>query len=176
MEILLLTPQTIRIKGKKGSVIVDPVVRMQKTSTDAVIVFQGRDMSSAKVDGYRIVIEGPGEYEVATLKIKAEKNNGHTIYNLTVDGVELLLLSSEDLEIKNKFDLIEAKDYHGIVLNVSSPLSKDILTGFNAKTLILYGEHALAHSKSITEKERVVNKMSLNLEKTPSEMETIILQ
>lgn len=178
MEISLIGPQTIRIKGKKGSILVDPTGKIPKTPADASIVFGGQDISYTKVDGQRIIIDGAGEYEVSTIKVKAEKNNGRIIYNFTVDSVEVLLARVEDLtgENKAKFSLIEAKDYAVVVLLASIPVPKDLLGTIDTKILAFFGQEAGSLKDADGKQTSTMNKITVTSDKLPQDSQVIILQ
>lgn len=106
MEIILLSPVSIRIKGKKGAVVVNPTADIKaKVAGDAILLTSGRDnFAQHKVEGSRVTIHGVGEYEVAGIKITAHKSNSELVYQITIDGTQVLLGSVSAIErVKDKF-------------------------------------------------------------------------
>jgi hypothetical protein len=85
MDITLLSKNSIKIRGKKAAFIIDPL-DIQKNNADAIILLSKKaDLS--KVDEYRVVISGTGEYEVAGVKISGVKAGEGVVFSFFMDGV-----------------------------------------------------------------------------------------
>ncbi len=100
-----------KIKGKTSSVIIDPFdptkmgLKLPKDlSAELLLITHGHEDHNniSAVSGDPVVIQGPGEYEVAGISVKGihsyhDKQEGaergvNTIYSITVDGVNILHL------------------------------------------------------------------------------------
>lgn len=130
MELTYLGHACFRIRGKKGTVVVDPYSKdigflMPKIKADAVLITHQHDDHNAdeRVKDYRVKIEGVGEYEVGGIKItgiasfhdkeKGKKRGRNTIYKIVVDGIEVVHLgdlgcdlTDEQIEILNKVEVL----------------------------------------------------------------------
>lgn len=173
MEITLLSPNCIKIKGKNSSAIVDPVTLRTKTPSDAVILLKKDEKYDAsKIEGARVVLEGPGEYEFSGVKVVAmgEKN---TVYSMNVDGIEALVGNIEGIE-KYKEKL---KEHSIIIFFADSKFNDSLITALEPKVAIFYGENAQEAVDSLGKAETVkpVSKYSIKPENLPEEMETVLL-
>ncbi|MFZ2664052.1 MAG: MBL fold metallo-hydrolase [Patescibacteria group bacterium] len=122
MEITYIGHSCFRIKGKTLSLVVDPYdpkigYKLPKLSADVVLVTHNHfdHNNVAGVSDYRLLVDGPGEYEVGGVFIygrsvfhddkQGAERGRSTFYLITVDGVDILHLgdlghelSQEDLE------------------------------------------------------------------------------
>ena len=65
MDIAIVGNNSIKLKGKQVAFVVNPTKDMPKISADAVLLLNGdANIDLARVTDYRIVLDGPGEYEV----------------------------------------------------------------------------------------------------------------
>lgn len=88
MDIYFLGLGAVRIRGKKTTLMIDPV---EKVEADAALLTT-YDISSAqlsKVNGPRVVISGPGEYEVGGAAILGVQVGEATTYSIKIDGITL---------------------------------------------------------------------------------------
>ncbi len=70
MDISIIGNQSIKLKGKQATFIVDPTKEMPKTAADAIILLNGlENMDISRVTDSRITIQGAGGYEVGGVKI-----------------------------------------------------------------------------------------------------------
>src|SRR5947208_100646 len=98
MDITFLGISSLRIRGKKTTVIIDPFGKPQagisfETSEGEAILLTAKKasyLSTEGVKGYRVVIDGPGEYEVGGVGVVGMAVAGVTTYYIKVDGVTLL--------------------------------------------------------------------------------------
>jgi len=72
MEITYLENKCLKIKGKKTVLIFNPNLLISKTVGDVVIFLKDINYDLKKVDEYRLVISGPGEYEIGGIKISVK--------------------------------------------------------------------------------------------------------
>lgn len=112
MEITKLNKSCFRLKGKKAIILIDPSVEI-KNLTVHVLIFSSKPKETFKVKGAPVVISGPGEYEVRTVRILGAKEKGKVVYKIVMDGLSLLYLnrveekiSEENLEFLGSADLL----------------------------------------------------------------------
>lgn len=100
MDIYFLGLNAIRIKGKKTTLIVDPFskektgIPFEKSEADAVLLTSEKSpfTSLDGVEGFRVLLNGPGEYEVGGASIVGVLAGGVTTYYIKMDGIALLHL------------------------------------------------------------------------------------
>ena len=180
MEIALLAKNSLKIKGKHTSFVVDPPTFAEASN----FAKAASDKSAGKQEkleykgGMRIhtdavVIDGPGEYEIGGVKISGTRSEGEVLYNLNVEGVEILLGKLSALE-KQQHKL---KEQDIVVAYVDSMTNASFVTSLASSVVIYYGEQA---SELVAKfgKGNVVTmqKYSGLAGKLPQEVETVILQ
>jgi hypothetical protein len=107
MEIKLLGNYTIFLKGKKESVLVNPTEKELKDSKNdsRIVMFTSGEFDKSNllnVDG-KILIRGPGEYEIGGVEINGfSGDNGDTIYKVVIDGISLVILGKLGQELTPK--------------------------------------------------------------------------
>lgn len=144
MEVTLLSDNSLKIKGKKASLVVDPTPKMPKTSADVIVLLDPKSDTS-RVEEYRLVVGDSGEYEVGGLKITGENKASGIYYGLSVDNAQIILAKVSTLE---KFS--DASNEAEIaVLNVDSDLNESLIASLEAKAVILYGEKAKEGLKAL---------------------------
>lgn len=173
MEISILSPGCIKIKGKRSSFIVDPQSLKTKNNADAVIFLKGKeDFNPAKVEEYRVIVRGGGEYEVAGVKISASRVNQDLAYEIQADGLKILLAKTSSVEkVKEKMS-----GYDVVILNADSVVDQSFITALEPKSVIFYGENSQATAGALSKEIKPVSKFTIVAEKLPAEMETILLQ
>lgn len=171
MEIILLSKSSLKIKGKRASVVLDPDSGIKgKIAADAIIVFPNVDSDTSKVEEWRVCIRGGGEYEVGGIKISGVKNGKHFVYKLFIDGISVAFASFDSLE--GLRDALSGQ--HILVLSVFEKVDLSLIATLEPRIVILYGEKA----GEIPQKDDVVKaaKFVITKEKLPEKMETILLQ
>ena len=93
MEIKYLGKKTIYLKGKKESVVVNPDERMATKDRPRIVIKNETKIEIDGEEGERVVVMGPGEYEVGGIEINGfSAGVGETFYLVTIDGVEIGIL------------------------------------------------------------------------------------
>ena len=172
MDIYTLDKNSIKIHSKHANFIVDPTKLGTKVSCDAVILLNNNNIDLSKVADYRIVINGPGEYEIRGIKVSCIKADLGFIYSLMVDGFSVILgTSSEIPKIKDDTFLCQIA-----ILNVDDDLNSTVVTKLEPKIVILYGD-SKENAAKILGKGNIppVKKVSLTKDKLPEEMEIVTL-
>lgn len=172
MDMTLLDKATIRIKGKKASLIVDPSAKTPKTSADVILLLE-KTGTLNRVEGSRLVVNDNGEYEVGGLKITGTSNdNSGILYGINVDGSSVVLAKTSTIEKRTD----TASEAEIAVLNVDSLLNEAIVASLEAKAVVLYGEKAQEGLKALGKHDlSPVKKVTLGKEKLPEESETQIV-
>lgn len=172
MEIVNVSKDCLKIKGKTGSLLIDPSSDMAKTVADAILLLSQKKATVSKVEGYRLVVEGPGEFEVSGVKISAFELANHVSYDIRVDGVEILVTQAEVLQTAAD----KAKDFHIVVIRTDLPLNQSVITALSPQVVVLYGDKAKEEAKTLgKEITQSVSKYQTTVEKLPAEMEVVVL-
>jgi hypothetical protein len=179
MEIALLAENSLRVKGKHAFFLVDPphnarVSRgeQEKSAYNAVIALT-EPSGKLYIHPDTIVIDGPGEYEIGGVKMSADRTEEDLVYNLNIDGVEVLLgkLSSLD-KMQHKL-----KEQHIVVVYVDSMTNASFTTSLASNVVIFYGDRAKELVQSFGKANiATLPKYSVTHDKLPQEVETVILE
>ncbi len=173
MDIAILNENTIKIKGKNASVVINPTSSISKTEADAIIrLKEGPEFNEAKIEGSRITIKGPGEYEVSGVKISVTRIEADQIARIDVDNVKVLVGSGAAIE--KIHDKIEESQI--VVINSGDEFNHSILTTLEPNVLLVYGSKKMEVAKSLGKEEAVSSsKYSTTSDKLPQEMEVVLL-
>lgn len=170
MEIAILAKGTVRIKGKTSSLVVDPDQK-ERVGANGILLL-GKSPEEIEMQEESVVVSGPGEYEIAGIKISGVKNEGETVYTIRVEGVELLLgrLSALD-KMQHKL-----KDHNIVAVDCNAVVPASFITSLANNVIIFYGEKAEEVSHAFgKENIKQLSKYASTLEKLPTEVETILL-
>jgi hypothetical protein len=107
MEIKLLGNYTIFLKGKKESVLVNPTEKELKDpkSDSRIVMFTSGEFDKSNLLNVdeKILIRGPGEYEIGGVEINGfSGDSGDTIYKVVIDGISLVILGKLGQELTPK--------------------------------------------------------------------------
>lgn len=132
MEVLKVTGSSVKLKGKNASIIIDPV---GKSDAEIVIATQSLDsLALDKVDGKRLVIAGPGEYEVGGISVTGIQTKGGVIYQI-LDHTKVMFAPSSAIAF-----VPDDEDFDCLLIKVAGDLPKDSLGPINTKCTVLFGE------------------------------------
>jgi len=116
MEIKYFSDKSVVIKSKKDTVLINPrkedLDDSKMASRIVVYTFDGFDYWEPE-NGERVVIRGPGEYEVGGVEIEGYKGGGegNTIYTVLVEGVTVGVLGEmKEMLTDKKIERINAVD------------------------------------------------------------------
>lgn len=175
MEILPLSNVSLKIKGKKATLIVDPPAgragpqksQRGKVEADGIVILTGEDFDAAKIEGARVVLRGPGEYEVSGIKISGVKSGKHLVYKLNVDGIDVALTRGSSIESAKD----QLSDHKILILYADATIDSSLIATLEPNVVVLYGEQAKDFEKDLLP----TGKFSITREKLPEKMETVIL-
>ena len=169
MEISLLPKNSIRIKGKNATIIVDP---QEKIEANAGLIFS-ISADSANTSAAEVIIEGPGEYETGGIKISSTRYDGELVFSLNVDSVSVMVGKAAVLEKVHQ----KLKEANILVVKCDDVSETTSLTSLVSNVIMFYGEKAIEVGKSYgSENVKHLPKYSSTFDKLPAEVETIILE
>lgn len=171
MDISIIGKNSIKLKGKKASFIVDPTSDMPKTSADAVILLNGADnVDISKVTDCRIVINGAGGYEVGGVKISGTTIPKGTLYRLFIDDINVIIGRTADTKAEG-FNACQVA-----IINTDSDFNEAFVTSREPKMAILYGDKKTDSAKTLgSENVSKVAKITITKDKLPEKMEIVTL-
>lgn len=114
MEIKYLGEKTIFLKGKKEAVLVNPnkgLMDDNKLGARAII-YTHEEGERSDLLGDKVVINGPGEYEIGGVEINGfNGEDGNTVYKLVIDGFKVVVMGELKQELSEKrIERIEEAD------------------------------------------------------------------
>jgi len=172
MDFQILGDDTLRIKGKKVNLAIDPKEKITKFDAEAILLTD-KVFDASRVNDYRVIVEGPGEYEVSGIKITAIKSDGGLIYELVSEGANILVARASALE-KTPADKLD--DYKIVVVNADSELNQTVITAMEPRVVVLYGKMKNEGAKKLGSTTTTVSsKFSLSEDKLPEELEVMLL-
>lgn len=178
MDINLLDKNTLKIKLKKTNFVIDPKEKTPKTSADIVIAIDRENFDKTRVTDYRVIIKGPGEYEIGGIKLIGYKyNNEFTSYSFITNNTSVLVGKVSSLE-----KILDKIEEHKIaILDVDEKINPSIVTAIEPNCLILYGEMAKEGVESLgkealEKKTEQSQKFTINEDKLSEEMQIIVLE
>lgn len=171
MDISIVGDQSIKIKGRQVAFVLDPTKEMPKTPADVTILLDGGDnIDLAKVTESRIVINGPGGYEIGGAKISGTTTPKGTLYRLSMDGVTVIIGKAAETKAEG-FNSCQV-----LVVNTDSDFNQSFVTTLEPKIVALYGDNKNESAKSLgAESVTPVSKVTVTKDKLPEKMEVIVL-
>lgn len=170
MEIAYLGNDSLRIKGKQGALVLDPV--NSKAEADAVL-FSTKNPQKLTFSGLgsRLTIAGPGEYEVAGIKVSTTISDVSLIHTIKVDNVTVVV--GDSAAISKVHDKLS--EPHIVVAKATDGALSSAVTALAPRVVVLYGEKAKTEAKSLGKEDvKEVNKHVTTLEKLPADLEVIV--
>lgn len=173
MDIALVGPKSVKLKSKKTSLVVNPATGISKTEAEAVILLgQYEDTNLSKVDGYRIVISGQGEYEVGGTKISAAKEDGGIVCLIDLDGVKVLV--GEGKSIGKVYEKIE--NCNVVVTYTNDEFDSSVLSKIEPNVILLVGDKKEEVAKSLgKDSPEKISKYSSTPDKLPEDLQIYLL-
>lgn len=173
MEIAIVAPNCIKVKGKRASLVIDPSSALKaKLAADVVVLFNNKDLDVSKIEGSRAVIKGPGEYEIGGIKITGFMSGEDVVYTLLVDGVQIVVAKSQTVEkIKEKVSGSQIS-----LLLVTDTVDQSLLATLEPRIAVLYGD-TVAEKTAGIDREIVTKsaKVTTTADKLPEKMEVVLL-
>ena len=168
MEIALLNEKRLRIKGKQGTVIINPFGKANEANGFIVL----DELIDEKVIGDSLVISGPGEYEFSGIKISGIKLGSSIAYRIRVDKVEILVGIGNAVSK----DFSKLHEHNIVVLRMDEAIDPGFVTGIASNVIVFYGAKAQDAMKQLSNDEfKSDSRYSVTFDKLPQEIEKIVL-
>lgn len=172
MDVALLGQNSLKIKIKKTTLVIDPKKEIAKTDADAIIATQ-KDFDASRVNEARVVIDESGEYEVSGLKISSFRSKEELIFSFSSDSAEVLLAKASALSNTPSDKL---QDYGVVIINADSHIPENVITSIEPRIVVLYGEKALDGAKTLgSQNPAKSSKVSFSEGSLSEEMEIYLL-
>lgn len=114
MEIKILEKQSAYLKGKKENVSINFGKGLDEGSKypSRIFLFTSEKYDGLGFSGDKILIRGPGEYEVGGVEINGyNAGNENAFYVISIDGVKVVFLGDLDEAVSDKrIEKIESAD------------------------------------------------------------------
>lgn len=171
MDVQILGKDSLKIRTKKASLAVDPKAGITKFDADAILLLD-KDFDESRVSDYRLIIDGPGDYEVSGLKISAQKSQG-IMFVLSSETAHAIIAKASTL---NKEPADKIDEYPIVIINADEVINESIITATEARMVVIYGEKAKEGAKALgKENPSVTSKASFSEDKLSEETEIVVL-
>ena len=112
MEIKFLNKRTVVIKGKKESVLVNPLPENLDKVSARLVIFTNENFGRADLVNDQVLVNGPGEYEVNGIEVNGiNADDGNTVYKLGIDGFRVVVTGQLTQELSEKrVEKVDAAD------------------------------------------------------------------
>jgi|SRR5581483_11748570 len=174
MEIALLEGNTIRIKGKSGTLIFDPSKNIKMTADAVLFLTTSASINISKElrESSRVIINGPGEYEIGGMKIAAFKYENELLYSLIIEGADVLIAKSNVLERAHG----KQKDTEILICNADAVAGPSSILSLSPRVALVYGDKSMDIIKGLgKESTSKTTKYTISADKLPAEMEIVLL-
>ena len=171
VDISIVGKNSIKLKGKLATFVVDPTKDMPKTASDAIILLNGfENIDTSRVTDFRIIINGAGGYEVGGSKISGTKTPKGTLYKILIDDVSIILGFATDAKMEG-FNACQVA-----VVNTGNDFNESFVTALEPKMVLLYGEKSKEEAKALgAENVNSSSKVSITKDKLPEKTEIVVL-
>lgn len=168
MEVTLIAPSSVKIKGKQATFLVNPFLAKGKMQADAAINLFPQTLMP-DIEGLRITLQGPGEYEVGGVKITGFGTSEKTQYYLVVDNIRILLTKSSLLKTK------DVREVDMLLLDADEATDQAAIAETTARIVILFGQEAQGVYTTLGKTTESMTKYTTTKDKLPAEMEVVLL-
>ena len=100
------------IKGKKESVLVNPLPENLDKVSARLVIFTNENFGRADLVNDQVLVNGPGEYEVNGIEVNGiNADDGNTVYKLGIDGFRVVVTGKLTQELSEKrVEKVDAAD------------------------------------------------------------------
>jgi len=188
MEIKYLGKKTFLIKGKKEQALVNPDERIATKDRPRIIIKNETKIEMDGEEGERVVVMGPGEYEIGGIEINGfSAGTGQTFYAVTVDGVTVGILGQLKEALNDKridkvsgVDVLVADIGEGNAIGTKAILNLAKKWGANYVIPVGYnsdnGDLKKFRVESDTEGQEALESLKVDKDNLPEGTEVIILK
>lgn len=145
MELIFASKDSIKIRTKLSTFIIDP---SEKSDGD-VLVFTSP--SSVSYDRDKLIIEGPGEYEISGVYIKGEVVEGGILYEFSDDAKKIIVAPSEAVKT------LDAEGCSATVIHATARLEQKDVETLSSDLVVVYGDsqNIIVDEQSLKKVDRV---------------------
>lgn len=188
MDIKKINENSILLKGKKENVLINPSAEMIKDNKfqSRIFVFLSKDSGFVDLQDNKLMINGPGEYEVGGVEILGFKGGvSETLYTINMEGVLVCVVGDIEEALSDKrIEKIDNVD----VLIVSIKDRKDVSNkmiidwakkwGVNYLIPINYNDEELKKALDDMDMEGLepIDSLKVEKENLPDGMEVVVLK
>lgn len=170
MEIAYVSSQSVRIKGKQVTLLVNPTEK-NKVAVDAEVVTGKEREKNLTPENVGILFQGPGEYEVKGTKITGFTMDDDVMYTITLEGMSVFVGSvTAAMQAKDKLH-----EHNVAILLANEILSQTTMGILNASVLLFVDEKAEENAKAFGKELQKVSKYVITKDKLPAETEFVFL-
>lgn len=188
MEIKNNGKNGLQIIGKKETVLVNPSADTLKKTTSRVILYNQKVETGLLTMDNKVLIIGPGEYEVGGVEINGHNDGEHgVVYSVVIDGITVAILGNLKGELsEKKIDKVGSADVLladiGGYGDVQSKALLKLAKKWGANYVLPYGQNEggteLKDFLNAADNEGLEAVASLKVDKDnlPEGMETVLLK
>ncbi|MFA4826790.1 MAG: MBL fold metallo-hydrolase [Candidatus Shapirobacteria bacterium] len=187
MEIKYLGGLGVQVLGKKESVLINPEQKRleSKVFASRIVAFTSKKYDFLGVEGERVVLRGPGEYEIGGIEISGYNGGeGETVYVMMVEGLRVGVIGNLTEELSEKrIERIDSVDVLLVAIGEEGVGIKTILGwakkwGVNVIVPIGDDQKQLEKFLDLVDSEGLEAKESYRVEKEnlPEGMEVVVLK
>lgn len=145
MDIAIASENSFKIKSKNTVFIVNPDSKIDGD----VVILTDKPSSYSQFQG-KLVIDGPGEYEVSGVLIKGEKTDGKISFDFAEDSQSITVLSSASIA-KNK----EVEDQTAVVVLLKDEKTDLSLVSSSGVLIVVGPQGLLPHDSNIKRVDKI---------------------
>lgn len=170
MEITTLPKGGIKIKGKQTTLVAGTIELAG--SVNAILLYSYDETTKTVVDD-TLIVDGPGDYEVNSVKISTYRNGIDLAHSFSIDGLDVVVGKISSLEKMQS----KVGEHQIAVIMGDTPADASFAANLATNCLVFYGEHAKAAAEKVTKTTlQELTKFTVTMDKLPVEVETILLQ
>jgi hypothetical protein len=136
VDIALIRGTSIKIRDKKTSIIVDPVLAGEAD----VVIATSSSCDPQKVKNYRVLISGPGEYEVGGVFIYGRRIKDSLVFEISNEEETVLFAPDYALSQLPR----DTEGYSTLLIRVEKGVDEEILQIFSPARFVLFGNKEAA--------------------------------
>ncbi len=170
MEIALLSPTSLRLKGKQTTLVVNP--QDKNNAYTGALLLGDIDKRILKLHENAVLIQGPGEYEVGGIKFTGTQSDSDLSYSLLIDTVSILLIEGKMLVKTHQ----KMSDYDIVIVYVTTDEDPSVAANVANSAVLYFGVKASEVLKRVV-KEGVqeMSKYVVTKDKLPTEVIQVLL-
>jgi hypothetical protein len=149
MEISRLSDTSVKIKTKTAVLVVDPDV---KTEAEVVLHITPFETGESLVTNEKIVIDGPGDYEVMDVAITGVSYGDFMGYSIDDGATKVLITPSHAID-----KVKDEEGYSALIVKAVAAVDIEKITSFGPDICIVLGDPMLLDHIADTKKMQKIN-------------------